>query len=305
MMRLARWNSRLAVVLVVAMSVAALTGCNRLQARQLIRKGNNYFKAQQYIDALKMYQDALALDPTEVRLHKFVGYAAMALYPPGSQQEKDLTNAKLAIDSFKTYLATQPEDADKVSQFLVTMYMNAGLIDDAIGFFKQWSIQHPKDDQAVNSIAMLYAKQADYEKTVDWQQKRIDMLKTASTPSTEEGAEAKVRLAEAYYTLGVTCWQKSYDSSEAMLPLDKRMQVLEKGMQALNRAIEVRPGYSDAMAYTNLIYRQYAMYEADPAKQAQYTAQADEWLKKAMAAREAEKQKEREEAAKGNLLEGI
>ena len=304
-MRLERWSSRLAVVVVVAMSVAALTGCNRLQARQLIRKGNNYFKAQQYTDALKMYQDARALDPTEDRLLKFVGYAAMALYQPGSQQEKDLEHAKLAIDSFKAYLATQPEDADRISQFLVTMYMNANLVDQAIEFFKQWSIQHPGDDQAVNSIAMLYAKQADYENTVQWQQKRIDMLKTASAALTEEGAAAKERLAEAYYTLGVTCWQKSYDSSESVLPLEKRTQALDKGMQALNRALEVRPGYSDAMAYINLIYRQYAMYEPDPAKKAGFTVQADEWLKKAIAARDAEKQKEREEAAKGNLLEGI
>jgi len=301
-MKLLPGIGRLALTVVLVSTTLAVTGCDRLQARQLIRKGNEHFKAEQYEDALKLYQDARKLDPAEERLLKFIGYAAMALYQPGSQHDKDLEYAKLAIASFQEYLATQPKDAEKVSHFLVTMYMNANLVEDAIAFFKQWSANHPLDEQAVNSIAMLYAKQGDYESTVKWQQRRIDLLKVISSMPPEE---LKLRLSEAFYTLGVTCWQKSYDSSETALSLERRIEVLDKGMTALNSALEVRPGYSDAMAYVNLIYRQYAKYEADETKKAALTAQADEWLKKAVAAREAAKQQEREEAAKTNLLEGI
>jgi len=153
--------------LLVVMSVVALSGCNRFEARQLIRKGNEYFKAQQYEDALKLYRDAQILDPSEVRLHKFIGYAAMAQYQPGSTHEKDLALAKLAIDSFKGYLATGPEDQEKISQFLVTMYMNSNQTFEAIGFFKTYLGTHPDDEQAINSIGMLYAKEADFKNTVE------------------------------------------------------------------------------------------------------------------------------------------
>jgi tetratricopeptide (TPR) repeat protein len=301
-MRLSARFGRLVLTLALVGVVAAASGCSRFQARQLIRKGNDFFKTQQYEDALRLYREAQTLDPDEVRLHKFIGYAAMGLYQPGSTHEKDLEYASLAIESFKKYLDTAPKDSDKISQFLVTCYMNTNRIEDAIGFFKQYLGTHPDDEQAVMSIAMLYAKQADYENTVKWQEKRIEMLKTATglTPD-----ELKLRLSEAYYTLGVTCWQKSYDSSETALPIVVRIQVLDRGMQALKKALEVRPGYSDSMAYVNLILRQYAKYETDEVKKAAYTAEADEWLKKAVAAREAERTQERARQANENLLEAI
>ncbi|MGZ5427223.1 MAG: tetratricopeptide repeat protein, partial [Thermoanaerobaculia bacterium] len=45
-----------------------LAGCNKFKSKQLIREGNAYFKEQLYEDALKKYEAAQALDPTEVRL---------------------------------------------------------------------------------------------------------------------------------------------------------------------------------------------------------------------------------------------
>jgi tetratricopeptide (TPR) repeat protein len=297
-----RSASLLARLLVLAVALGTVAGCGRFQARQMIRKGNEHFKAQQYEDALKYFQDAKKLDPGEMRLNKFVGYAAMALYQPGSTHDKDLEYATLAIDSFKKYLATEPKDQEKVQQFLMTMYMNSGQLDQAIAFFKQYMNTHPNDEQAVQSIAMLYAKKADYESTVSWQEKRIEMLKKSTTMQPEE---LKQRLSEAYYTLGVTSWQKSYDSNEVMLDLPARIKVLDRGMSALKKAIEVRPGYSDAMAYVNLILRQYAKYEVDEAKKAAYTAEADSWLKQAVAAREAEKARERVQQANENVLEAL
>ena len=88
-------------------------GCQKVvdqfKAKQLIRKGNQYFKEQLYEDALKQYEEAAKLDPSEVRLRKFVAMANMAIYSPGSQHPKDVAALEAAIKNFKEYLAVRPD----------------------------------------------------------------------------------------------------------------------------------------------------------------------------------------------------
>ena len=46
----------------------------------------------------------------------------------------------------------------------------------------------------------------------------------------------------------------------------KNTPMVEEGMQMLNKAIELRPDYDDAMAYLNLMWREKADIECgDPA----------------------------------------
>ena len=143
-----------------------VAGCDKFKSKQLIREGNAYFKEQLYEDALKKYEAAQALDPTEVRLDKFVAMGYMALYNPGSTHPKDIEALNRSIEHFKKYLAAKPDD-EKAARFLVTTYMNAQKYDEAIKYFKELVEKHPQDSQAVQTIAMLYAKQGDYENSID------------------------------------------------------------------------------------------------------------------------------------------
>lgn len=292
--------SRSAVLLVVVLALLA-GGCSKLRARQLVREANEHYKAGRYEDAIKLYQQAEAIEPQEVRIKKFIAYAYMALYQPGSRHPKDVAAADNAIAYFKRYLQVRPDD-QKVAQSLVTMYMNSDRLAEAIAYFKQYSTDHPNDVQAVQSIAMLYAKQGDFDATFNWQKRYVSMLEKASF---RDPKERKDKLAEAYYTLGVTCWEKSYSSSPELLPLSRRLEILNTGLSCLEKAMQFRDNYADAMAYVNLIYRQYAKYETDPVKQAAYTAKANEWLAKAVSARQAQEKQQREEQAKKNLLEAM
>ena len=93
----------------LALLVTTATGCEKVadqfKAKQTIRKGNAYFKEQLYEDALKQYEEAMRLDPSEIRIKKFVAMANMALYNPGSTHEKDVLALESAIKYFKEYLA--------------------------------------------------------------------------------------------------------------------------------------------------------------------------------------------------------
>ena len=278
-------------IAVTGLAVLSLTvaACDKFKSKQLIREGNAYFKEQLYEDALKQYELAMKLDPSEVRIKKFVAMANMATYNPGSQHPKDLKALETAIKYFKEYLAVKPEDQG-AAKFLVTTYMNSRRYDDAIQYFKDWLKSHADDKQAVQTIAMLYAKKGDFDQSMQWQ---------------ENLAKIDSNNPEVFYTIGVTCWDKSYNTPMDQMDGVARKAMLDKGMAALEKTNALRPDFFEAMLYVNLLYRQYERLENDPSKKAELLAKAAEWQQKALAARDRVKQKEREEAARKNPLEAI
>ncbi len=284
-----RAAARLSALLVVVAIALTVTGCNRLKSRQLIRKGNQYFKEQLYADALEKYMQAKELDPNEVRLDKFIAMSYMGMYNPGSANPKDAEALQNAIDNFKRYLVAKPDDV-KAAKLLVTTYMNSGKIDEAIDFFKDMIQKNPKDSPAVQTVAMLYAKKGDFENSMVWQRKR---------------AELEPANAEVFYTMGVTAWDKSYNSVPEALPPDQRRAIVEQGMTDLNKALELNPDYFEAMFYVGLLYRELAKMETSSAKRTEWTAKADEWQKKGLDLRKVVQDKQRQEQAKKNPLEGI
>lgn len=284
-------RARLRQAAAVALAVFALagSGCDRLRSRQLIRKGNQYFKEQLYADALEKYQQAKTLDPKEVRLDKFIAMSYMGMYNPGSTNPKDAEALQNAIESFKTYLAARPDD-EKASKLLVTTYMNSGKIDDAIEFFKEMLQRNPKDTAAVQTVAMLYAKKGDFENSMVWQRKRLEL---------------EPENPEVYYTMGVTAWDKSYNTVPEAMPADQRRAIIDQGLKDLEKALELKPDYFEAMFYVGLLYREFPKIETAPAKKAEWTAKADEWQKKGLEVRKVVQEKQRQQQAKQNPLEGI
>jgi len=284
-----RTLSRVAAALLVAVLAVTLAGCNRFKARQLIRQGNTYFKEQLYEDALKKYQEAKELDPNEVKLEKFLAMGYMALYNPGSTHPKDQEALTKAIEHFKKYLAEKPDD-EKASKFLMTTYMNAQKYDDAIEYFKDFIQKHPADSAAVQTVAMLYARKGDFENSMVWQRKRAELEPTNP---------------EVFYTMGVTAWDKSYNSVPDAMTGEVRRGIVDEGMKNLDKALELKPDYFEAMFYVNLLYREIAKLENDPAKKAELAAKADEWQKKGLEFRKQAQEKARLEQAKSNPLEGL
>jgi hypothetical protein len=69
-------------------------------------------------------------------------------------------------------------------------------------------------------------------------------------------------------------------------------QRVEDGIQNLQKALQLRPDYDDAMAYLNLLYRQRAEYECDsPDQRKDDLKTADDWVDKTMATKKAKAEK--------------
>ncbi len=266
---------------VLILAILGLAGCDKLKSKQQIKKGNEFFKAGQYEPALASYQEALRLDPSETKIYMNIGLAYMGQYQPGSKHPRDLEIAQKAIDYLEKFIQAYPQDkkAQKAREFLVSMYLATDRFDNAIRFYQEMLKTNPKDSKAMSSIAQMYFKKGDFDTAVIWLKKRLEV----------EGNNPEV-----YYLIGVQAWDRSYNFPD--LAPEARAKIVEEGMQALNKAVEIKPEYFEAITYINLLYREKAKMETDSARKKEFTETADRYLQQAL---ELRKKAKEAEAAKG------
>lgn len=202
------------------------------------------------------------------------------MYVPEDKSVANVKNADAAIVKLLSYLNKKPDDRI-AREALINLYLNADKITDAIGYFQTWIKTHPNDLEAVRSVATLYAKQGDFNKSLEWYAK-ITVLDNKNP--------------EAFYTYGVVCYEKVAKNPPA--DINERLSIIEKGKSALQRAIQMKPDYFEAMVYYSLLFRQQAPLETDPVKQQQLVAEANRIRDEAIAI--VRKKKAEAAAASGN-----
>jgi tetratricopeptide (TPR) repeat protein len=262
----------------ILLFLLAGVGCNKFKSREEIRAGNELFKAGKYDTALAKYNRALELDPDETKIYKNIGLAYMGLYQPGSKHPKDIEYSDKAIEYLKKYIEGYPEDK-KAPEYLVTMYLNSGRIDDALAFFQNYLQQHPADAKAMETVANLYFQRADFKNGVAMMEKAMKI--TGPTK-------------EAYETIGAQAWDKAHNFPD--LTDQDRQTVITEGISAMEKSLAIDPNYSEALAFINLLYREQAKLDekTDPEKAKEDIAKADEYRNKAI---EINKQKQAQKQA--------
>jgi tetratricopeptide (TPR) repeat protein len=258
--------------------LVASSGCDKFQSRAEIRQGNEFFKVGKYDTALAKYNHALQLDPGEKKLYKNIGLAYMGLYQPGSKHPKDIEYSQRAIDNLKKYIEAFPQDK-KAPEFLVTMYLNSGRLDDALAFFTDYSQKHPQDAKAMETMANLYFQKADFPHGVEMMERAMKITGPKK---------------ETYETIGAQAWDKAHNYPE--LTDEQRQAVVTQGIEAMNKALAIDSNYPEALAFINLLYREQAKLDqkTDPKKAEEDLAKADEYRNKAI---ELQKQKQTQAAA--------
>jgi tetratricopeptide (TPR) repeat protein len=219
-----------------------------------IKDANAAYEKEDYATALKGYKNARAIDPSFDDLDRMIGYSEIGLYIPENKTPQNEAHADAAIAELTGYLKKRPDDRI-ARDALINMYLNANRTSQAIQYFQNYlnEPEHRNDLEAVKSIATLYAKQGNFNESLNWYQK-ITLL--------------DARNPESFYIFGVVCYEKVAKNPPA--DVKEKISIIEKGKQALQHAIDMKPDYFEAMAYLNLLWRQQALTETDPVK-----AQAD------------------------------
>ena len=267
-------------LLAVLLIAPALVGCNKVQARVEMKKGNALYQQEAYIAALEQFKRGLELDPNATFAWRSVGLTALALYRPGDPSPKNTDYSKTAIEAFEKYLVDYPDD-EKVQDYLMTMYVNDKDYDKALAFLDRQaqSSEDPNDPKFKASRVRILLESNRTDQA--WQ------LALQLPPS-----QAK---AETLYAIGMTSWDKSYN--DKTLDPAARAQVVDRGMKAIEEAMRIRPEYYDAMICYNLLYREKAKLQEDVTKREEYTALANQWFQKAAALRKRQQAEEKAKAA--------
>jgi tetratricopeptide (TPR) repeat protein len=261
--------SRRACLLKQALACAAFillilgaSGCNKLKARDLLNKGVGAFKNGQYDNAIEFFKQAKDLDPSLMNARLYLATAYASQYIPGAPSEQNTRLGTQAVNEFKEVLGIDPN--------------NLSAIDGAGSIIFQMAGQ-PYDPKK-------------FEESKTYHQKHIEL---------------KPNDPEPYYWIGVIDWTLAFRANNELradynknnirkqvkdtdpLPSSVRADytakygpMVDEGIADLQKAIQLKPDYDDAMAYLNLLYRRRADMVESADERASLLKQADDLVDK-------------------------
>jgi tetratricopeptide (TPR) repeat protein len=260
---------RLLMLAAVVLALFSSVGCDKLKARDQLNKGVKAYKDNHYEQAIDHFQQAVQLDPGLLNARMYLATAFVSQYIPGVDSPDNLRTAQQAIDEYQKVIDANPSREQKVNSAkgIAYLYLNMKKWDDAKKYYRMASELDPNDPEPYYSIGVI-----------DWT--------AAYQPRMEE--RAKLGMKPDEHLSAKNKEQKKV--CEELGP--KNTPAIQEGIDSLNKAIQLRPDYDDAMAYMNLMYREKADIECqDEAARAEDLKTADGWVDKTLATKKAKAEK--------------
>jgi len=237
-------------------------GCNKLKARDALNKGVQAYKNGQFDQSIEFFKYAKERDPGLLNARLYLATAYASQYIPGAPSEENVRKGQQAIAEFQEVLQIDPNNLSAI---------------DGIG-------------------SILYQMAATpYTPSKFEESKRYHLRHIQSKPDDPE----------PYYWVGVIDWTLSFRANSDLRaeynrenarkqvkddqPLPPKLRgeyaakygpIVDDGIRRLQKAIELRPDYEDAMAYLNLLYRRKADQVASVGERDSLLKQADDLVDK-------------------------
>lgn len=299
-------------VIVAALSLS-LVGCGqfgKLKASKHFKDANALYAQQDYRGAAAEYKSAIEADPSLNEAYFFLANSYDNLYKPArkgnelndSYLQDALKNYKIASeklidDKEETKLLrkrtlqfmaalyakdklNQPDEAEPVVKQLIAMepndpgsyfalvkiYEDAGKIDDAEEILKQAQAAAPDKTEVWSTSAQFYNRKGEFDRAME---------------SFARITQIEPKNPQNFYQMAVFYEEKV--RKDFTLKPAQVADYLTKGMEAVDKALELRPDYFEALTYKNLLLRQQASkVEKNPKRQQELIKQADEYQKRAI-----------------------
>ncbi len=253
--------ARVPVLAAVSVTLlASLTGCKQLEARDQLNKGVEAYKAAKYEAAIDHFQRAVSLDPNYPMTRVYLATAYAQQVVPDLKTPKNEKIAQTAIDQFNQVLEKNPNDVTSLAQ-IANLYMDL----DEFNKAKEWNQKvlaaDPKNSQAAYTIGVI-----------DWRQAYKNSIGVLKGANLTDNGKGNAKLPKQYCE---TLKQENQD-------------IVNNGIEYLQKALDINPNYDDAMSYMNLMYRQKANLACGDTKERLADVQtADNWAAKQLATRRA------------------
>ena len=253
---------RVLVLIAAGTMLLSATGCAKLRARDQLNKGVQSYKNAKYEEAIEHFKQAVDLDPSLINARLYLATAFAQQYIPGADAPDNNKFAEQAIDEYKAVLNSDPKNVNSVKG-IAYLYLQMKQFDKAKEFYRKATELDQNDPEPYYSVAVI-----------DWTQ--------TYQPRMEERAK-----------LGLKPEEPLKDKKVCAALKEKNMGNIQEGIDNLNKALQLRPDYDDAMAYMNLMYRERADVQCDdPAARAADLKTADDWVDKTLAVKKAKAEKQ-------------
>lgn len=300
-----RIRSSAACLALVAGLGLALAGCGKfgeIRAMKAFKDGNKLYQSSDWRGAIEKYEEALKMDPNKTDIYFYLANSYDNMYRPARKGEpqndayltKAIENYKLSAEKL-----TGNTDAEKnlkrlSLEYLVNAYGPDKLNDptQAEPIVKQMIALDPSEPANYFTLAKIYEDSGEYElaeqtflKAKEARPNSPDVYmqlagfynRQGDFEKTMQALDERVRIEpnnpEAHYTVATYYWDKAY--RDFRLTPQQKMQYVQDGIAAVDKAITIKDDYMEAIAYKNLLLRLQANLEKDPAKQQALLKEAD------------------------------
>ena len=310
-----KFSSKALVSTLCAVLGLAAAGCGQistLQATMAFKDANQLYRGQDFRGAVAKYQETIDLcrgsnpDCTDPRLNPayfFLGNSFDNQYRPARRGEpaNDQLLAR-AIENYKkaAEVVTEPLTKQRAMEYLVAAYGPDKLNEpgEAEPILRRMIELDPSEPSNYTYLSRIYEENGDYEQAEQLLVKARDMKPTDSgvyvtlaafynrqgefdktMEALHARAEREPNNPEAFYTIATYYWEKAYrdfTTSEA-----DKMKFVLAGNDAIDKAIQLKSDYPEALTYKGLLLRVQATLEKNPARQQELVKEAATFSAKA------------------------
>jgi tetratricopeptide (TPR) repeat protein len=287
-------------------------GCSRVRAKSAFKDGNKAYKEENFKKAIESYERAIALDPGMAEAMFYLGSAHQAMYRPGKETPDNKAHLDDAIKQFKASIEANngaTENLKKVKfntlAALTGIYSDAPYkdFDQALSYAEQLVKENPTDPKNLFAMANLYEKFDKVDKAEETYKKAVEV--NANDPKACAALagyynkplwDGKSRFEDAittlqrcatidpndatgFYKVAVFYWDKAF--RDPMLNDKQKDSYADKGLEAVDKALSIKPDYVDGLVYKGLLLRVKAQVTNNPRLRAEYLDTATTLAKQA------------------------
>ena len=301
------------LALVAVASLLAGAACSRVQAKAAFKDGNKLYREENYRKAIGQYERAIQLDPKMAEAHFYLASSNQALYRPGKEGDENKQRLQDAVDHYNKSLEVNRANTDNLKKVKVNalaaltgIYSEAPFQDyeKALGYAQQLVAENPTDTKNLYAMANLYEKFGKVQEAEDAYRKVTELnpqdVKACGALANfynkplwngrsrfDEAIQTLERCAElqpndpsGYYKVATFFWDKAY--RDPLLNDEQKNGYADKGLEAVDKALSLKPDYWEAIISKGLLYRVKALVAKNPKVRAQYLDQAQTLQKQAL-----------------------
>jgi len=267
----------------------------QLKGMKNFKEANTAYQQQDYKRAADLYEATVEADPNLASAYFYLGNSYDNLYKPSKKGDK--ANDELLEKAVKNYqaaaekLASAPTKAEKdlgklslkylVASYgadklndparaepvvqrmiqlepgepenyfaLAKIYEDAGAYENAEDILLKAKEAKPGDPAVYMTLAGYYNRQGQFEKTIK---------------ELEDRASRDPKNPEAHYTIATFYWDEAF--RDARLKENEKREYVDKGIAEIDKSLQIKPDYIEALVYKGLLLRLKANNIKDPAQQ--------------------------------------